>query len=86
MIHSDHKALKQIKSQSKLNKRHTKWIEFIESFPYVINYKKSEENVVADALLWRYVLLSMLNAKVLCFEFIKELYANDVDFGEAWLG
>ncbi|XP_072081028.1 uncharacterized protein [Arachis hypogaea] len=36
--------------QEKLNKRHAKWIEFIESFPYIIAYKQGKENVVADAL------------------------------------
>ncbi|KAH7511103.1 hypothetical protein FEM48_ZijujUnG0048700 [Ziziphus jujuba var. spinosa] len=29
-----------IKGQRKLNRRHAKWIEFIETFPYVIRYKK----------------------------------------------
>ncbi|KAL0416747.1 UNVERIFIED_CONTAM: Retrovirus-related Pol polyprotein from transposon.6 [Sesamum latifolium] len=82
VIHSDHEALKYIKSQSKLSRRHAKWVEFIESFPYVIKYKKGKENIVADALSTRYALLSMLDAKILGFEFIKDLYANDVDFGE----
>ncbi|RDX92379.1 hypothetical protein CR513_25498, partial [Mucuna pruriens] len=31
-------------------KRHAKWLEFIEMFPYVIKYKKGKENIVADAL------------------------------------
>jgi hypothetical protein len=40
VIHSDHESLKHIRSQGKLNHRHAKWIEFIESFPYVIKHKK----------------------------------------------
>jgi len=36
LIHSDHKSLKYIRGQCKLNKRHTKWVEFLEQFPYVI--------------------------------------------------
>ncbi|XP_074565168.1 uncharacterized protein LOC141821722 [Curcuma longa] len=40
VIHTDHESLKHLKSQSKLNKRHAKWVEFIESFPYVIKYKR----------------------------------------------
>ncbi|RDY08089.1 Retrovirus-related Pol polyprotein from transposon 17.6, partial [Mucuna pruriens] len=39
-----------LKSQGKLQKRHVKWLEFIEMFPYVIKYKKGKENIVADAL------------------------------------
>ncbi|KAL0419227.1 UNVERIFIED_CONTAM: hypothetical protein Sradi_1336200 [Sesamum radiatum] len=45
--------------KSKLNRRHAKWIEFIESFPFVIKYKKGKENIVADELqegstFWRF--------------------------------
>ena len=39
IIHTDHKSLKHLKGQNKLNKRHAKWSEFLESFPYVIKYK-----------------------------------------------
>ncbi|XP_073363152.1 uncharacterized protein [Aegilops tauschii subsp. strangulata] len=44
VIHSDHESLKHIKSQAKLNRRHAKWVEFIETFPYVIKHKKGKEN------------------------------------------
>ena len=57
-------------------------MEFLESFPNVIKYKKGEENVVADALSRRYILLSTLDAKLLGFEHVKDLYENDHDFGE----
>ncbi|XP_025791789.1 uncharacterized protein LOC112872970, partial [Panicum hallii] len=40
VIHSDHEALKYLKSQGKLNRRHAKWIEFIETFPYVVKHKR----------------------------------------------
>ncbi|OMO57573.1 Integrase, catalytic core [Corchorus capsularis] len=82
LIHTDHESLKYLKGQQKLNKRHAKWIEFIESFPYVVQYKQGKENVVADTLSRRYVLLSMVDSKFLGFEFIKELYASDAYFGE----
>ena len=36
VIHTGHETLKYLKGQTKLNKRHAKWSEFIESFPYVI--------------------------------------------------
>lgn len=84
VIHTDHESLKHLKGQQKLNKRHARWVEFIETFPYVIKYKKGKDNVVADALSRRYVLLSSLDAKLLGFEHIKFLYANDSDFNKIY--
>ncbi|XP_056850830.1 uncharacterized protein LOC130500129 [Raphanus sativus] len=82
IIHTDHQSLRHLKGQQKLNKRHARWMEFIETFPYVIKYKQGKENVVADALSRRYTLLSALETKLLGFEFIKDLYASDQDFKE----
>ena len=83
VIHIDHKSLKYLKGQGKLNKRHAKWLEFVETFPYVIRYKQGKENIVADALSRRYALLTSLSARMLGFEFLKELYASDIDFNTA---
>ena len=83
-IHTDHQSLKHLKGQQKLNKRHARWVEFIETFPYVIKFKKGKENVVTDALSQRYVFLLALETKLLGFEFIKDLYATDQDFKEVF--
>ena len=77
VIHTDHESLKHLKGQGKLNGRHAKLVEFIETFPHVIKYKQGKENTMADALSRRYALVSTLNAKLLGFEYVKELYAND---------
>ncbi|KAK1595931.1 hypothetical protein QYE76_007781 [Lolium multiflorum] len=75
-------SLKYLKSQHNLNKRHAKWVEFIESFPYVIKYKKGKENVVADALSRKItLLLTRLEFHILGLEEIKELYPSDSFFG-----
>ena len=50
VIHIDHESLKWLKGQGQLSKRHARWVEFIQTFPYVIKYKTDKENVVADAL------------------------------------
>uniref|UniRef100_A0A2N9GPC1 Reverse transcriptase domain-containing protein n=1 Tax=Fagus sylvatica TaxID=28930 RepID=A0A2N9GPC1_FAGSY len=50
VIHTDHESLKPLKGQGKLNQRHARWLEYIETFPYVIRYKQGKENIVADAL------------------------------------
>ncbi|XP_052490813.1 uncharacterized protein LOC128043050 [Gossypium raimondii] len=85
VIHTDHEALKHLKGQHKLNKRHAKWVEFLESFPYVIRYKKGKENIVVDALSRRYALFGILESKLLGFEHLKELYVNDADFCEVYV-
>jgi hypothetical protein len=48
VIHTDHESLKHLKGQGKLNKRHAKWMEFIETFPYVIKYKQGKEKTSFD--------------------------------------
>ena len=60
----------------KLNKHRARWIKFIESFPFVIRYKKVKDNIVANALSQRYTLLYTLETKVLGFEHVKDLYEN----------
>ena len=82
VIHSDHEALKYLKGQSKLNHGHAKWVEFIETFPYVVKYKKGKENIVADALSRKNILLNQLEVKVRGIEIIKELYPADHEFSE----
>jgi hypothetical protein len=85
VIHSDHESLKHIHSQGKLNRRHAKWIEFIESFPYVIKHKKGKENVITDALSRRYALLTQLDYKIFGLETIKDQYVHDADFKDVLL-
>ncbi|XP_040862775.1 uncharacterized protein, partial [Glycine max] len=69
-----------IRGQSKLNKRHAKWVEYLEQFPYVIKYKKGKTNVVADALSRRHTLFCSLGAQILGFDNIRDLYALDEHF------
>jgi len=79
-IHSDHEFLKYLKGQSKLNKRHAKWVEFIEQFPYVIKHKKGKANVVVDAISRRHTLLNVLETQYLGFDHIKEIYKMTLIF------
>ncbi|XP_059291051.1 uncharacterized protein LOC132044573 [Lycium ferocissimum] len=71
-----------MRSQSKLNKRHAKWVELIEAFPYLIHYKKGKENVVADVLSKRYILINSMTSRMVGFESLKEFYSHDLDFIE----
>ena len=50
----------------------------------MIKYKQGKENIVADVLSRRYVLLSTLDARFLGFEHIKELYNDNSDFANVY--
>jgi hypothetical protein len=68
VIHSDHESLKHIRGQEKLNKHHAKWVEFIETFLYIIKHKKGKDNIIADALFRCYTMLSQLDHKIFGLE------------------
>jgi hypothetical protein len=72
IIHSDHELLKYLHSQNNLNRRHAKWVEFIESFPYNTKHKKGKDNVIADALSRRYTLMSQLDCRIFGLKSIKD--------------
>jgi hypothetical protein len=76
--------LKHIRGQTKLNKHHAKWVEFIETFSYIIKHKKGKDNVIADALSRCYTMLSQLDHKIFGLESLKELYATNFDFKDAY--
>ncbi|KAK1698507.1 hypothetical protein QYE76_015204 [Lolium multiflorum] len=84
IIHSDHEALKYLKAQSTLHKRLAKWVEFIESFPYIIKHKKGKDNIVVDALSRKNMLLTQLDVKIPGLEILCDLYATDHDFAEPY--
>jgi hypothetical protein len=65
-------------------KRHAKWVEFIETFLYIIKHKKGKDNVIADALFRRYTMLSQIDHKIFGLESLKELYIADFDFKDAY--
>ncbi|KAK1693008.1 hypothetical protein QYE76_009705 [Lolium multiflorum] len=84
IIHSDHEALKYLKAQSNLHRRLAKWVEFIESFPYIIKHKKGKDNIVVDALSRKNMLLTQLDVKIPKLEMLCDLYATDHDFAEPY--
>ena len=55
ILHSDHEALKYIQGQHKLNPRHAKWVEYLQSFHFVIHHKAGKLNKGADALSRRHL-------------------------------
>ena len=83
-LYSDHKALTYLNHLQKLSPRHVKWVEFLQSFQFVIKHKAGKLNQVVDALSRRHSLLSTIQTTMFKFDHIKELYAVDPDFGEIW--
>ena len=65
ILHSDHGALKYVQGQHKLNSRYAKWLEYLQSFCFVIKHKFGELNQGADALSRRHLLLFQLDTCVL---------------------
>ena len=63
LIYIDHKSLKYLPSQRKLNLRQRRWMKFIKDYDCVIDYHPGKANVVADALSRKSVqTLRVLNA------------------------
>jgi hypothetical protein len=49
-IYTDHKSLKYIFTQSKLNMRQRRWLELVKDYDLEVHYHPRKANVVADAL------------------------------------
>ena len=81
VIFSDHEALKYLNSQQKLSARHARWVEYLQSFTFVLKHKAGSENRTADALSRRLALLSTIQVEVVGFEKIKDEYSECPDFG-----
>lgn len=60
---------------------HAKW--FVDTFLYVIKYKKGKV-ILVDALSRRYTLISTMEAKTVGFEHVKAMYEADLDFQEVF--
>jgi hypothetical protein len=53
-------------------------------FPYIIKHKKGKDNIIVDALSRCYNMLPQLDYKIFGLETLKELYATDLDFNDAY--
>ena len=70
--------------QPKLNQKHAKWIEYLQSFNFVLKNITGQSNKVADVLSRKSILVKESQIQVLGFDFLKELYEKDLDFKEAF--
>ena len=61
-----------------------KWVEFLQSYTFVLKHRSGKSNRVADALSGRQLLLTAMQVEVVGFNELNNFYPNDVDFSEAW--
>ena len=77
-------TLKHLHSQSKMNARHTRWMDYIQQFEFLIKHKAGAQNKVADALSRRPHLLQISLVTINGFEHLTEEYTSDEDFSKIW--
>ena len=61
---------------------HAQWVAYIQGFHFTLKHKSGVTNKVADMLSKRASLLTTLYTEVVRFDYLKELYENDEDFGD----
>ena len=84
ILYSDNHALQFINNQPKLNQEHAKWVEFLQSFTFVIKHKSGKSNKVADALSRVSFLLQEFKVGVVGFDEMIEMYKDDEDFRDIY--
>jgi len=57
VLFSDNHALKFIMQQPKLNQKHAKWVEVLQSFTFVLKHISGQSNWVANALSRRQLIV-----------------------------
>ena len=80
VLYIDNHALQYIMQQPKLNRKHAKWVEYLQIFTFVLKHISGQANKVADALNGRNLVVQECKMQVLGFEFMKQLYDQDSYF------
>jgi hypothetical protein len=84
VLYSDNHALQFVTQQEKLNQRHVKWVEYMKNFTFVIKHISGIANKFVDALTRKCFLLQEFKVKMLGFDDLRNMYADDQDFKEAY--
>jgi hypothetical protein len=84
VLYSGNQALQFITRQEKLNQRHSKWVEFMNNFTFVIKYIVGNANKFVNALRRIYLILQEFQVKTLGFEHLKDMHCDDPYFKEAY--
>lgn len=79
---TDQEALKYINGQHKLNRRHAKWVAYLQEFTFSLRHQFGTLNKVANALSRQVALLTTMHTKVVDFDTLRELYTANPSFGK----
>ena len=60
VLYTNHQALQYLNSQGKLNQRHMKWAEFLQSYTIVLKHRSGKSNRVVNALSRRQLFLIVM--------------------------
>ena len=61
-----------------------KWVEFLQSYTFVLKQRSEKYNRVVDAFSRRHLLLTQMQIEVVGFKELTNLYLEDPNFAEAW--
>ena len=79
-LYTDNHTLQYIMQQPKLNRKHAKWVEYLQNFTFLIKHISGQANKVVDALSRISLVVQECKVQTLEFEFMKELYDQDSNF------
>ena len=72
-------------NQPKLNQKHAKWVEYLQSFTFVIKDMSGKLNKSADALSRVNLIMQELQVGVVGFEEMVDIYKDDAEFKEIYV-
>ena len=73
VLYSDNHTLQFMTQQEKLNQKHSKWVEFMQNFTFVIKHIFGTANKVVDSLSRKCLLMQEFKFKTLGFDNLKQM-------------
>lgn len=81
VLYLNYEALTCLSNQHKLC-LYAKWVDFLQTFQFVLKHKSSQLNKVTNALSRRYALLNAMRSMVVVLRLLKPfIKKDDSDFG-----
>lgn len=84
VVNTDNHALKFLNTSAKVNRMHDRWLSTLNKYTFSVRHKSGKLNQVVDALSRRSHLLTTIRNESYAFDYIKDIYPEDEDFGKLW--